>query len=93
MSDEAIAKMYRDEKDCLVFVSSGISGGAVWMTVRQKKPGAVRTGSSRHGCRFGRHQSRPSRIWTPMPWPGLAPGLIRLGCGVKSSCNPASFQV
>lgn len=40
MSDEAIAKMYRDEKDCLVFVSSGISGGAVWMTVRQKKPGA-----------------------------------------------------
>ena len=40
MSDEAIAKMYRDVKDCLVFVSSGISGGAVWMTVRQKKPGA-----------------------------------------------------
>lgn len=42
--------MQRDEKDCLVFVSSCISGGAVWMTVRQKKTG------------IGRHRVKSPRL-------------------------------
>lgn len=33
-------KMYYDENGALVFVSSGISGGTVWMSVRRKKPAA-----------------------------------------------------
>lgn len=37
-------KQYYDENGALVFVSSGISGGRVWMTVRQKPP---RTGTHR----------------------------------------------
>ena len=40
MSNEIKAARYRDDSGCLVFVSSGISGGTVWMTVRQKKPHA-----------------------------------------------------
>ena len=35
-----MAKRYYDCNGALVFVSSGISGGAVWMTVRRKKPTA-----------------------------------------------------
>lgn len=31
-------KEYYDDNGALVFVSSGISGGDKWMTVRQKKP-------------------------------------------------------
>lgn len=31
-------KQYYDDNGSLVFVSSGISGGSQWMTVRQKKP-------------------------------------------------------
>lgn len=33
-----------------MFVSSGVSGGAVWMTVRQKKPG------------IGRHRVKSPRL-------------------------------
>lgn len=33
-------KKYFDQNGALAFVSSGISGGAVWMTVRRKKPTA-----------------------------------------------------
>lgn len=40
MSSKMKTTRYRDDSGYLVFVSSGISGGAVWMTVRQKKPHA-----------------------------------------------------
>lgn len=33
-------KVYKDENGCLVFVSSGISKGASWMTVRQNGQGS-----------------------------------------------------
>lgn len=38
MSSKMKTTRYRDDSGYLVFVSSGISGGAAWMTVRQKKP-------------------------------------------------------
>ena len=40
MNNDLKAMRYRDDSGSLVFVSSGISGGTVWMTVRQKKPHA-----------------------------------------------------
>lgn len=40
MNESIDTKTYYDENDAHVFVSSGISGGSVWMTVRRKKASA-----------------------------------------------------